>query len=66
MTASATPSHTPGVTVLVTQLSRLIYRRTSEDLLGMRVKEFASRLRNVAPSLVLGPRVTGRGAATAA
>jgi len=35
-------STTPGVTVLVTQLSRLIYRRTSEDLLGMRVKEFAS------------------------
>jgi len=35
-------SHTPGVTVLVTQLSRLIYRRTSEELLGMRVKEFAS------------------------
>jgi len=33
---------TPGVTVLVTQLSRLIYRRTSEELLGMRVKEFAS------------------------
>jgi DNA-binding MarR family transcriptional regulator len=30
------------VTVLVTQLSRLIYRRTSEDLLGIRVKEFAS------------------------
>ena len=42
MPASSTPSHTPGVTVLVTQLSRLIYRRTSEDLLGMRVKEFAS------------------------
>jgi DNA-binding MarR family transcriptional regulator len=35
-------STTPGVTVLVTQLSRFIYRRTSEDLLGMRVKEFAS------------------------
>jgi DNA-binding MarR family transcriptional regulator len=35
-------SRTPGVTVLVTQLSRLIYRRTSEELLGMRVKEFAS------------------------
>ncbi len=35
-------STTPGVTVLVTQLSRLIYRRTSEDLLGMRVKEFAA------------------------
>jgi len=26
----------------VTQLSRLIYRRTSEELLGMRVKEFAT------------------------
>ena len=26
----------------MTQLSRFIYRRTSEDLLGMRVKEFAS------------------------
>ena len=35
-------STTPGVTVLVTQLSRVIYRRTSEELLGMRVKEFAS------------------------
>jgi DNA-binding MarR family transcriptional regulator len=35
-------STTPGVTVLVTRLSRLIYRRTSEELLGMRVKEFAT------------------------
>jgi DNA-binding MarR family transcriptional regulator len=35
-------SHTPGVTVLITQWSRFIYRRTSEELLGMRVKEFAS------------------------
>jgi len=35
-------STTPGLTVLVTQLSRVIYRRTSEELLGMRVKEFAS------------------------
>lgn len=26
----------------MTQLSRLIYRRTSEELLGMRVKEFAT------------------------
>jgi DNA-binding MarR family transcriptional regulator len=32
---------TPGVTVLLTQLSRVVYRRTSEDLLGMRMKEFA-------------------------
>jgi DNA-binding MarR family transcriptional regulator len=31
---------TPGVTVLLAQLSRVVYRRTSEDLLGMRLKEF--------------------------
>jgi DNA-binding MarR family transcriptional regulator len=31
---------TPGVTVLLTQLSRVVYRRTSEDRLGMRMKEF--------------------------
>jgi DNA-binding MarR family transcriptional regulator len=31
---------TPGVTVLVTHLSRVVYRRTSEDLLGMRLKAF--------------------------
>ncbi len=35
-------NRTPGVTVLVTQLSRVVYRRTSEDLLGMRMKEFAT------------------------
>jgi len=40
--AAMSSSTTPGVTVLVTRLSRLIYRRTSEELLGMRVKEFAS------------------------
>jgi len=33
---------TPGVTVLATRLSRLIYRRTSDELLGMRIKEFAT------------------------
>ncbi len=27
--------------MLLTQLSRVVYRRTSEDLLGMRLKEFA-------------------------
>lgn len=32
----------PGVTVLVTQLSRVVYRRTPEDLLGMRLKEFVT------------------------
>ena len=37
-----TANTTPGVTVLVTQLTRVIYRRTSEDLLGMRLKEFAT------------------------
>jgi DNA-binding MarR family transcriptional regulator len=31
---------TPGVTVLLTQLSRVVYRRTPEELLGMRLKEF--------------------------
>ena len=31
-----------GATVLLTQLTKLIYRRTSEDLLGMRVKEFTT------------------------
>jgi DNA-binding MarR family transcriptional regulator len=42
---------TPGVTVLLTQLSRVVYRRTSEDLLGMRMKEFVilAHLREHAP-----------------
>ena len=42
---------TPGVTVLLTQLSRVVYRRTSEDLLGMRLKEFVmlAHLREHAP-----------------
>ncbi|HEV3280714.1 MAG TPA: MarR family winged helix-turn-helix transcriptional regulator [Acidimicrobiales bacterium] len=31
---------TPGVTVLLTQLSRVVYRRTPEEVLGMRLKEF--------------------------
>jgi DNA-binding MarR family transcriptional regulator len=34
-------STTPGVTVLLTQLSRVVYRRTPEELLGMRMKEFS-------------------------
>ena len=43
---------TPGVTVLLTQLSRVVYRRTSEDLLGMRLKEFVmlAHLREHAPT----------------
>ncbi len=41
----------PGVTVLVTQLSRVVYRRTPEELLGMRMKEFGmlAHLRDHAP-----------------
>ena len=35
-------STTPGVTVLLTQLTKLIYRRASEELLGMSVKEFST------------------------
>jgi DNA-binding MarR family transcriptional regulator len=35
-------STTPGTTVLLTQLTKLIYRRASEELLGIRVKEFST------------------------
>jgi DNA-binding MarR family transcriptional regulator len=35
-------STTPGPTVLLTQLTKLIYRRASEELLGIRVKEFST------------------------
>jgi len=48
----------PGVTVLLTQLSRVVYRRTSEDLLGMRMKEFVMlahlREHNPVPQQELG------------
>ena len=42
---------TPGVTVLLTRLSRVVYRRTPEELLGMRMKEFVmlAHLREHAP-----------------
>jgi DNA-binding MarR family transcriptional regulator len=49
---------TPGVTVLLTQLSRVVYRRTTEDLLGMRMKEFVMlahlREHNPVPQQELG------------
>jgi DNA-binding MarR family transcriptional regulator len=32
----------PGVTVLLTRLSRLVYRRTPEEMLGLSLKEFAT------------------------
>jgi DNA-binding MarR family transcriptional regulator len=35
---SATPS--PGSIVLLTRLSRLVYKRATEDVLGMRLKEY--------------------------
>jgi len=35
-------STTPGVTVLLTQLTKVIYRRASEPLLGMTVKQFST------------------------
>jgi DNA-binding MarR family transcriptional regulator len=35
-------STTPGVAVLLTQLTKVIYRRASEELLGMRVKQFST------------------------
>ena len=42
MLAAMSKSATPGATVLLTQLTKLIYRRASEELLGMRVKEFST------------------------
>jgi DNA-binding MarR family transcriptional regulator len=32
----------PAVTVLLSRLSRLVYRRTSEELLGMRLKDYVA------------------------
>jgi DNA-binding MarR family transcriptional regulator len=37
-----TDARRPGVTVLLMQLIRLVYRRTPEAVLGMRLKEFAA------------------------
>ena len=35
-------AHTPGSMVLLTRLSRLVYRRATEDVLGMRLKQFVA------------------------
>ena len=35
-----TPEPSPGSLVLLTRLSRLVYRRVTEDVLGMRLKQF--------------------------
>jgi DNA-binding MarR family transcriptional regulator len=37
-----TPEPTPGSLVLLTRLSRLVYRRATEDVLGMRLKQFVA------------------------
>jgi DNA-binding MarR family transcriptional regulator len=37
-----TPEPSPGSLVLLTRLSRLIYRRATEDVLGMRLKQFVA------------------------
>jgi DNA-binding MarR family transcriptional regulator len=42
MMVSMSKSTAPGATVLLTQLTKLIYRRASDELLGMRVKEFST------------------------
>ena len=37
-----TPEPSPGSLVLLTRLSRLVYRRATEDILGMRLKQFVA------------------------
>lgn len=37
-----TPEPSPGSLVLLTRLSRLVYRRATEDVLGMRLKQFVA------------------------
>jgi DNA-binding MarR family transcriptional regulator len=38
----ATRTLAPGVTVMLTRLSRLVYRRMTDDLLGIRLKEYVA------------------------
>jgi len=42
ITAVKTTAHVPGVTVLVTRLSRVVYRRLPEAVLGVRLKQFVA------------------------
>jgi DNA-binding MarR family transcriptional regulator len=37
-----TPEPSPGSLVLLTRLSRLVYRRATEEVLGMRLKQFVA------------------------
>jgi DNA-binding MarR family transcriptional regulator len=37
-----TPEPSPGSLVLLTRLSRLVYRRATEDVLGMRLKQYVA------------------------
>jgi len=53
-----TPAGPPGVVVLLTQLARVVYRRTPESVLGMRLKEFVAlsllRDHRAAPQQAMG------------
>ncbi|HEY1733624.1 MAG TPA: MarR family winged helix-turn-helix transcriptional regulator [Acidimicrobiales bacterium] len=42
LAAPGTLAGPPGVVVLLTQLARVVYRRTPESVLGMRLKEFVA------------------------
>jgi len=48
----------PGALVLLTRLSRVVHRRSTEQLLGMRVKQFGTLcyIRDRGPVLVAGAR----------
>lgn len=50
--------HTPGSLVLVIRLSRSIYRRASEDVLGMRLKQYIA-LNTLAGTPSVGQRQLG-------
>ncbi len=58
LAGAPTPAGPPGVVVLLTQLARVVYRRTPESVLGMRLKEFVAlsllRDHRAAPQQAMG------------
>jgi DNA-binding MarR family transcriptional regulator len=52
------PEHSPGSLVLVIRLSRSIYRRATEDVLGMRLKQYIA-LNHLAHTPGVGQRQLG-------
>jgi len=42
LSTAMTPEPSPGSLVLLTRLSRLVYRRATEDVLGMRLKQYVA------------------------